>query len=241
MRRLTRRQPLSLVHDDLPDRLDALEKALRNEVSPKDVKPNRHAIYYLSFHGQGSSCTPSRLSLSSRSALPCPNTMQESVLSRESFYSQTGSSFVVTSRPLPIIQIQQHNSPLSFSPSFNISHPGTFPPVMPSSPQEKRYGQLEVRSPQTPPFILPEQRHPSLSSMLESFCISEDSEPIQVVESDTSIRLSPPQDLGPSRKPTTNATAFSLIPSRFLRKQSIREQPGNAGLFFTFNFVTSNI
>lgn len=159
LRLFTRREPFQAGIDQL----DAIEKALRNDTPPVNVmvneNSNRDAIYRPST-GTGyllSTTHPSSLSLSSHRMTP-----QDTVtLSQESFYSQAGTSFVINSRSLPIIQIL----PAERSSPLGTTHSVSSLPTLLSSPQETRYDQ-----PVTIAFDLHEQRrrpHAHVSSVGE--------------------------------------------------------------------------
>ena len=228
MRRITRRAPFGAAHDDLPDRLDALEKALRDDASSTSIisseRAQRDAIYDHSFHSEKSSFKhPRSLSLSSWTpALPYSNTMQESILSKESIYSQPGTSVIPGSQTLPTIQIHEPDTPsLSFDTAGGLR--SIAPPPVKSTPprQELPYDQLgEHHSPpEIKRFILPEQRHASFSSMLDHITVHESEESgvddlLKSKQAKLSIRLIPPHDTAASCKHVSHLLLLILIISR---------------------------
>lgn len=229
LRRLTGRKPFPTIQDDLIERLDALEKALRQETSlantPVSKSPSYETISKHSFRSGDTWCSQGRKlssSLSFRSPPPAfplsPSSGTANFTSEKSFYSQAGNSFNLLSSPLPIIQIhpvdsslsayssfEQTNRPRSLSaPSFAIHHP-------------KRYSQLGDPHDAPSTFLLPEEPQPSFSSMLTRFTLDTPGEDVDAdADADALSRDQSPTWGSPLQRPHTTEAEREHVPQSLL-------------------------
>jgi hypothetical protein len=216
LRRLTGGEPFPTFQDDLVERLDALEKALRQDTTPANTPISRSPSYEtISRHsfrsGDASSIKDSQgrklsssLSFHSPPAFPLSSssdTANVNFMSEKSFYSQAGNSFNLLSSPLPIIQIHPVDSSMSTYSSFEQSNrPRSLSAPSFAAPRPKRSSQLG--DPHDPPstFILPAEPQPSFSSMLTRFTMDTLGEDVDTDTLTLSQDHSPTRD-SPLRRP----------------------------------------
>ena len=262
LRRLTGREPFPTFQDDLVERLDALEKALRQDTTPVNTpvsnSPSCETFSKLSFrsgdtlsmkYSQGMKLSSS-LSFRSPPTFPLSSsagTTDINFMSEKSYYSQTGNSFNLLSSPLPIIQIHPVESSMSAFSSFEqTSRPRS--PSAPSfaTPHPKRVSQLgePLDTPST--FILPEEPQPSFSSMLTRFTTDILGEDVDADAVTLSQDQSPTWD-SPLRRPRiTEAEREHILGNysnlltifRFLGRRPIRQLPSYPGPFPSFISTT---